>query len=120
MKESILRDKSFKFAVRIVNLSIVLKSTKKEYVISKQILRSGTSIGAQIREAQYAISTKDFLHKLSIAQKECNETLYWLELLFETKFLTQKEFNSIYTEAEELIKIITSSIKTMKTKQTNK
>ena len=81
MRESVLRDKSFSFAIRVVNLFKHLKETKNEYVISKQLLRSGTSVGANIRESEYSESKADFVHKLSIAQKEANETIYWLELL---------------------------------------
>ena len=114
MKENALRNKSFKFAVRIVNLYRHLCDTKKEFVLSKQVLRSGTSVGAMIREAEYAESTPDFIHKLNIAQKEINETLYWLELLKETDYLSESEFNSINTDAVEIIKLATSIIKTTK------
>ena len=84
-------------------------------MLSKQLLRSGTSIGAMVRESEHAESKVDFVHKLSIAQKEINETLYWLELLFETKYITLKEYESISADAVELIKLLTSSIKTVKT-----
>jgi len=113
-KESVLKDKSFRFAVRIVNLYRYLCETKKEYVLSKQVLRSGTSVGAMVREAEHSESKADFVHKLAIAQKESNETLYWLELLHETKFISTKEYDSINTDAIEIIKMITASIKTAK------
>ena len=91
-KERTARIKSKKFAVRIVNLYRYLSAEKKEYVLSKQILRSGTSIGANIAESEYAQSRKDFLSKLYIALKECAETLYWLDLLYETEYLSEKEY----------------------------
>ena len=109
-KENIVKNKSFKFAVRIVNLYKYLCEERKEYVLSKQVLRSGTSIGANIREAVNAQSPADFIHKCSIAQKECDETLYWLELLKESKYIDEKEFISVYNDAEELLKIIRSII----------
>ncbi len=116
-KESIIKNKSFHFAIRIVKLYQYLINDKKEYVLSKQLLRSGTSVGAMVREAEYAESTSDFIHKLNIAQKEINETLYWLELLKETDYLSDSEFNSINTDAVEIIKLITSIIKTTKEKR---
>ena len=116
VKENVLKIKSFKFAVRIVNLYKFLCDTKKEFVLSKQVLRSGTSIGAMIRESEHSESKPDFIHKMAIAQKEINETLYWLELLYETEFISKKKFESINTNAIELIKLITSSIKTVKSK----
>ena len=115
MKESVLRTKSLEFAIRIVKLYKHLCERKKEFVISKQMLKSGTSVGAMMREAQYAESKPDFVHKPAIAQKEINETIYWLELLKEVEYISNKEFESINTDAIELIKLITSSIKTAKT-----
>jgi four helix bundle protein len=114
MKQSNLRDKSFSFAVRIVNLYNFLINDKKEYVLSKQLLKSGTSVGAMVREADFGESGADFTHKLSIAQKEINETIYWLELLKCTNYLTAKQFESINIDAVELIKIITAIIKKVK------
>lgn len=116
MSKSILKEKSYKFAVRIVKLFKFIQSEKKEYILSKQLIRSGTSIGALVREAEFAESKADFIHKLAVAQKECNETIYWLELLRETEYLAQNEFDSINEDAIEIIKIITSSIKTAKSK----
>ena len=87
MKENVLKDKSLLFAIRIVNLYKFLTSEHKEYVLSKQVLRSGTSVGAMVREAEFGQSKQDFIHKLSIAQKEINETIYWLELLHKTDYL---------------------------------
>ena len=116
MKKSILKDKSFCFAIRIINLYKHLANKKKEFVLSKQLLRSGTSIGANIREAFNGESTKDFIHKLSIAQKETDETIYWLELLKETKFITAVGFLSINYDATEVLKLVRSSIITSKNK----
>ena len=111
---NVIKDKSFKFAVRIVKLYTYLKEQKKEYVLSKQLLRAGTSIGANVREAMNAESKMDFIHKLSISQKETDETLYWLELLKDSEIITDKEFDSIYQDALELLKLLRSII--MKTK----
>ena len=108
--ENVVREKSFKFAVRIIKLSQMLVNERKEYVISKQLLRSGTSVGANVREAVNAESNADFIHKLAIAQKECDETCYWLELLYETEYISKIEFDSIYKDAFELLKIIRSII----------
>jgi len=113
-KKSIIKDRSFAFAVRVIRLFQYLTETKKEYVLSKQLLRSGTAIGALVREAQNAESTKDFIHKLGIAQKECDETIYWLELMKETEYINDKEFESINNEANELLKMIRSAILTSK------
>lgn len=108
----IIKVKSFKFAVRVVNLNLFLQENKHEYVLSKQLLRSGTSIGALVRESKNAESKADFIHKLGIVQKECAETLYWLELLTECKFITKQEYESVSKDANELLKIIRSSIMT--------
>jgi len=115
MKKNIIKDKSFDFAVRIVNLNKFLQE-KREYILSKQILRSGTSIGAMICESEHAESNIDFIHKLAIAQKEANETIYWLELLFKTKFIDKKMFNSLKNDLIEIQKILTSIIITSKKK----
>src|ERR1700739_1651528 len=99
MSKSIIKDKSFVFAVRVVNLYKLVTSERKEFVISKQLLRSGTSIGANVREAVNGQSSADFIHKLSIAQKECDETMYWLALLKETNYINGKEFTSMNQDA---------------------
>ena len=114
-KKNVIKEKSFEFAVEIVYLYKVLVE-KKEFVLSKQILRSGTSIGANIREAEHAQSKADFIHKLSISLKEANETEYWLDLLFETKYLTETEFQNIKNKIVEILKILTSIINTSKNK----
>ena len=116
MKENVIKQKSFDFAIRIVKLYQFLSESKKEFIISKQLLRSGTSIGANIREAEQAESKNDFIHKLSISLKETNESNYWLELLVATKYITTKQFESINSDAVELIKRLTTIIKTSKQK----
>lgn len=116
MKQSILKDKSKTFALRTIRLYKYICEEKHEYVLSKQLLRSGTSIGANIAESFYGQSEADFISKLSIAQKEASETIYWLELLHESEYLNSTEFNSIHDDAEEIIKLLTSSIKTVKSK----
>ena len=108
--------KSFDFAVRIVNFSKFLMGNKKEYIISKQIFRSATSIGANIREAQQAESLSDFIHKLSVSLKESVETQYWLELLFATNYINLAQFNSLNDDLEEIIKLLNAIIKTTKQK----
>jgi four helix bundle protein len=114
VEDNVVKEKSFKFALRIVKLYQYLKEEKKEYVLSKQVLKSGTAIGAMIRESQYAQSKADFIHKLSIALKEANETDYWIELLFQSGYLEQKSYESIHIDIEELLKLLTSIVKTTK------
>ena len=99
MKQGILKEKSFRFAVRVVNLYRYLCEVKKEFVLSKQILRSGTLVGAMIREAQQSESIADFIHKIVIAQKEINESIYWLELLKKTEYISNMAFESIHVKA---------------------
>ncbi len=113
-KNDPLREKTFQFAVRIVNLYKYLVEKKKEYTLSNQILRSGTNPGAMVREAAFAESGPDFIHKLSIGQKENGETQYWLELLHTTDYISEKEFHSLMSNSEELGRLFTSSIKTKK------
>ena len=104
--------KSKKFAVRIVNLYKYLGNEKKEYVLSKQILRSGTSIGANIAEAECGISKKDFLSKIYIALKECVETIYWLDLLYETGYIDERMYLSMKSDCDELRKMLSATTKT--------
>lgn len=111
---SVIKEKSFAFAVRITRLYKFLTNNSKEYILSKQLLRSGTAVGALVREAQNAESKADFVHKMGIAQKECDETLYWLELLKSTEYLNDAEFDSIYNDSTELLKMIRSAIITTK------
>ena len=117
MKENTIREKSMKFAIRIVNLYRMLCETRKEYVMAKQVLRAGTSIGANIAEAECAISRKDFLAKMYISFKECAETKYWLELLQRTGFIGLEEYTSILGNCDELYPILSSITKTVKNKQ---
>jgi len=111
---NIVLERSFDFAVRVVELNKYLVLEKREFVLSKQVLRSGTAIGALVREAQHAESTADFVHKLSIALKEANETDYWLLLLNKTDYLTDSQFSSLKTDIEELLKLLISIIKSSK------
>lgn len=119
-RDSVTLDKSKNLAIRIVRLYQYLSTEKKEFVLSKQLLRSGTSIGANLAEAIYGISEKDFLSKVYISLKECAETKYWLELLFKTNYLTEQQYQSINEDCTELIKLLTSSAKTMSTKLKSK
>ncbi|MFW6274998.1 MAG: four helix bundle protein [bacterium] len=112
MGQSILKTKSYSFAIRIIRLVQHLQSDKREYVLSKQILRSGTAIGALIREAEFGQSKADFINKLGISLKEANETDYWLNLLFDTGYINKDLFNNLQPECKELIAILVSSIKT--------
>jgi len=116
MAESILRDKSYAFAIEIVRVCQVLQSEKKEFVLSKQLLRIGTSIGALIREAEFGQSKADFTHKMSIALKEGNETLYWLSLLKDTDYIIESDFLKLQSVCKELIAMLVATIKTMKQK----
>jgi len=112
MRENVLKEKSFRFAVRIVKLYVYLKKTQGEYIVSQQLIRSGTAVGALIREAEYAESRKDFIHKLSIGLKEANESEYWLDILIATDFITRKMYDSLKKDCVELLKLLTASIKT--------
>lgn len=111
-RESIAYDKAYAFAIRIVKCCRHLAGRKKEYILSKQLLRSGTSIGANLAEAQGAISKSDFSAKVSISYKECLESKYWLNLLKDTEYLKEAEFQSIHNDAEEIAKILFSILKT--------
>lgn len=114
MKENVLIDKSKDLALRIIRMYKYLCDEKKEFVLSKQVLRSGTSIGANIREANRSQSKKDFIAKLNISLKEADETMYWLELLHESDYLDDDSFISINTDTEELVKLLVSIIKSTK------
>jgi len=113
-KPSVLREKSYSFALRVVRVCRHLSEEKREFVLSKQVLRSGTSIGANVAEANQAQSKADFVHKLSIANKESFETEYWLTLLRDSEYLTDVQANSLIEDCCELQKMLTSSIKTAK------
>ena len=114
MEKENIQNKSFHFAVRIVNLCKLLKTERNEFTLSSQLLRSGTSIGANISEAQEAQSRADFVSKLNIALKEARETEYWLRLLEATEYLSAVEFHSIIADCEELIKILVTSVRSAK------
>ena len=114
MKDNIILSKSKAFAVRVVRLCRYLREEKKEFVLSKQLLRCGTSIGANVHEAKYAQSTDDFISKNSIALKEASETEYWLELLYETEYLNKTAYDSIAEDCSELVRLLTAIVKTTK------
>jgi four helix bundle protein len=118
-KENVVKNKSFAFSVRIVRLYQYLANQKKEFIIAKQLLRSGTSVGAMVKEAEHAELRNDFKHKISIAQKEINESIYWLELLRETEYFSKEEFDSLKADAVELLKIVTAIIKSVKVNKFN-
>ena len=114
---SLVYSKAYPFAIRVVNAYKYLIETKKEFVLSKQLLRSGTSIGANVAEANGAISNADFRAKMSIAYKECLETKYWLSLLKDTGYITEKAFNSIYKDEDEIGKILFKIIKSVNSRK---
>ncbi|MCQ8105300.1 four helix bundle protein [Methylomonas sp. SURF-2] len=116
-KPNPISEKSFAFALRVVKMSKFLQSNKKEYVLSKQVLRSGTAIGALVREAEHAQSKADFINKMSIALKEANETDYWIELLHQSGEITPESYQSIKPDIQELLKLLVSIVKTSKANQ---
>ncbi len=118
MKENVIKNKSFAFALRIVKAYQYLTEQKKEYVLSKQMLRSGTAVGALVRESEQAESNADFVHKLAIALKEANETEYWIELLAQSNYLEENVAISLNSDLTEILKLLTAIIKT--TKQNSK
>ncbi len=113
-KGNIVLQKSYQFAIRIVNLSRHLQTEEREYVLSKQLIRSGTAPGALIMESEHAQSKKDFVHKMSIALKEINETEYWLHLLRDTDYLTKEQFESMHKDCIEILKLLISIVKSSK------
>lgn len=115
--DNVIVEKSKRFAIRVVKLYRYLAERKKEFVLAKQLLRSGTSIGANVREGIYGQSKNDFIAEMSVALKECSETGYWLELLHEGGFLTKRQFDDIYCDYEELARLLTRIIKTAKTRK---
>ncbi|MEK7485783.1 MAG: four helix bundle protein [Planctomycetota bacterium] len=117
MRKNVVKDKSFAFALRMVKLYRFLCEQKKEFVLSKQLLRSGTAIGALVREAEHAESKADFVHKMAIALKEANESNYWIDLLFQSEYIDKKSYISINTDIDELLKLLTSIIKSSKTQK---
>ena len=115
-KKDFLKEKSYAFAIRVVRMVQYLQQNKGEHVLTKQVLRSGTAIGAMINEAEFAQSDADYIHKLSIALKEANETKYWLHILHDTEYIDDEPFKSIENDCKELIALLVSSIKTLKNK----
>jgi four helix bundle protein len=115
-KQGLLNKRTYLFAIEIVKLCKFLNSVQKEYILSKQLIRSGTAIGAIIREAEYASSKQDFIYKLTLSLKEANETVYWLMLLVDTQFISDQIFKNLENECNELISMLISSIKTAKSK----
>lgn len=116
LNETLMDKKSLEFAIRIINLYKYLCNDKREFIMSKQLLRSGTSIGANIREAKFAQSRPDFISKMSISLKETNESLYWLELLNKTDYITNEQYDSLYQDCLELLKLLHSTVTTSKSK----
>ena len=116
MKNSVVRDKSYAFALRIIKAYKYLNQEQREFVLSKQVLRSGTSIGALVKEAEHAQSSADFVNKMNIALKEANETEYWLMLLKDSEYIDEKSYFSIHQDCSELIKLLASIVKTSKEK----
>jgi four helix bundle protein len=114
MAQGPIHEKSFAFALRVVNLTKRLQHDTREFVLSRQILRSGTAIGALVREAAYAESKADFTHKMNVALKETNETIYWLELLHQSEYLDSQTFEPLRADCEEMVKLLVSIVKTSK------
>ena len=114
MKENVVKDKSYRFALRIVRAFKYLTLEHREFVLSKQVLRSGTSIGALVSEAEHAQSQADFINKMYVALKEANETEYWLRILKDSDYIDEKTFASIYADCDELIRLLVSIVKTAK------
>lgn len=119
MSEYVLKKKSLDFAIRIVVLQKHLVEERREFSLSKQIVRAGTSVGAMIREAEHSESRADFIHKMAVAQKEINETLYWLELLQATNHLSIDEYTKLETDASEILRMITKALMTAKRNRKN-
>ena len=116
MKDSPLKLKSYTFALRIVKVYQHFKEVQKEYVLSKQLLKSGTAVGALIREAEFAQSSADFINKLHIALKEANETMYWIDILKDSGYMDEKSYLSLADDCKEMIRLLVSSVKTAKSK----
>lgn len=116
MAGSILKDKSYAFAIEIVKLSQILVADSKEFIMSKQLVKSGTAIGALLREAEFAQSKKDFINKMSIALKEANETVYWIDLLKDTGHIKTQNHKSLVSDCKEIVAMLVSSIKTTKSR----
>ena len=118
-KDNIIINKTYDFALRIIKLNKFLRTSKKEFVLSKQVLRSGTAIGALVKEAEHAQSKADFINKMNIALKEANETEYWLMLLKDSEYIDLSSFESIHVDITEILKLLVSIVKTSKEKYAN-
>ena len=116
MEENVIVHKSYQFALRIIYLHSFLCKEKQEYVLSKQLLRSGTAIGALVSESKFAQSRADFINKMYVALKEANETKYWINLLHDSNFISEETFKSIHSEIEEIISILVAIVKKLKSK----
>ena len=114
IKENLIKEKSFDFAIKIVDLTRALDIVKKEHILSKQLLRSGTSIGANINEAQFSPTKADFINKMNISLKEANETLYWIELMHKTNYITNEEYNNIINDIIDIKNILMAIVKNAK------
>jgi four helix bundle protein len=119
-QRNIINNRTFAFAISVVHINRLLNDTKREFIISKQLLRSGTAVGALVREAENAESKADFIHKLGIAQKECAESIYWMDLLIATKYLADDEFYNIRGDAKEILNMLKRSIITAKKNLSNR
>jgi four helix bundle protein len=114
MKQNIIKDKTYAFALKIIKMYQQIGKEKNEYVLSKQLLRSGTAVGASVSEAEHAQSKADFIHKLNIALKEANESLYWINLLKDSGYLSPASYNSLFEDCNEIVSILVAIIKTSK------
>jgi four helix bundle protein len=119
LRQNVVREKSFAFALRMVRLAKYLQDEKKEFVLSRQVLRSGTAVGALVREAEHAQSKADFVSKMSIALKEANETDYWIDLLYRSDYIRQDSYESIHPDIQEMIKLLVAIVKTSKWRMEN-
>ncbi len=118
METTLLQRKSKAFALRVIKLALTLQADKKEFILSRQVMRSGTSIGAQIHEAKFAESTADYVHKFKIALKEASETMYWIELIHESDFKTEEEVKHVIDDLNQLTGILVNSVKKLKEPKT--
>jgi four helix bundle protein len=117
LRQNVVKEKSFAFALRAVKLSKYLQEKRREFVLSKQVLRSGTAIGALVREAEHAQSKADFISKMSIALKEANETDYWIDLLYQSDYIKHDNYESIHPDIQEMIKLLVAIVKTSKSRK---
>jgi four helix bundle protein len=119
MKRNVVKEKTYAFSVKVIRLCQYLQSEKKEFILSKQLIRSGTNPGAMVREAEHAQSRKDFVHKMSIGLKEINESEYWIDLLYDTGYISKDQYDSIMWEAKQVLKLMIAIVKTTREKMHN-